>query len=246
MDKKMETERSYPVVKSNAIIQKSRYDLSLQEQKVILYLVSKIKEEDDDFREYEFGLRELCDIFGIIKCSKNYSNFKNSIQTLRNKSFWVRLPGKQSLCSWIEKVEIRDNGRVVLRLDSTLKPYLLQLKREYTAYDLSNVLPMDSTYSIRLYELLRSYAYQGEFEISLPELKEMLCVSTDYSIYNNFKVRVIDKAISEINYYTDLQVSFEPIRTVRTITALRFTIDQSSERDCIVQRLKQGAKLNGK
>jgi len=229
MDDKTVRERNYPVIKSNAIIQKSRYDLSMQEQKVILYLVSKIREEDDDFHEYEFELKELCAIFGIIKCSKNYLNFYNSIQVLRNKSFWVKLPDKKSLCSWIEKAEVHDNGIVTIRLDATLKPYLLQLKKEYTTYELSNVLPMSSTYSIRLYELLRSYAYKSEFEVGLAELKEMLCVSTDYAIYNNFKVRVIDIALFEINKYTDLQVSFKPVRTVRKITGLHFTIAINSK-----------------
>ena len=42
------------VNKSNDLIQRSRFNLSLQEQKIILYLISQITPYDHDFKLYEF------------------------------------------------------------------------------------------------------------------------------------------------------------------------------------------------
>ena len=47
-------ERNQLVVKHNSLIQKTRYSLSTQQQKIILYLISKIKPDDDELKEYDF------------------------------------------------------------------------------------------------------------------------------------------------------------------------------------------------
>ena len=53
------------VVKSNDLIQKSRFKLSLQQQKVVLYLCSQIQQTDEDFRLYTIPIREFCQMCGI-------------------------------------------------------------------------------------------------------------------------------------------------------------------------------------
>ena len=53
------------VVKSNDLIQKSRFDLSLQEQKIILYLISQITPYDEEFKLYEFSITDFCKILAI-------------------------------------------------------------------------------------------------------------------------------------------------------------------------------------
>ena len=83
---------------------------------------------------------------------------------------------------------------------------------------------MKSKYSIRLYELFKSYYNLRYFEISVDELKKMLNVENKYTDYKNFRVNVIDKSIEEINSTTDLQVSYTPIRNNRVITHLYFSI----------------------
>lgn len=82
--------REYKVVKANDLIQKSRFNLTMQEQKIVLYLISKIKPDDTDFAEYTFEIAEFCRVCGIDESNgKNYLNVKNAIQSLANKSMWV-------------------------------------------------------------------------------------------------------------------------------------------------------------
>lgn len=108
---------------------------------------------------------------------KNYINIKRTIQTLADKSFWVLQPdGKEALCRWISKARIvSKSGTIELKLDDDLAPYLLQLKKNFTAYSLYNIMGMKSKYSPRLYELIKSHEFQNNFVIGVEELKRMLC-----------------------------------------------------------------------
>lgn len=239
-------EQSYKVVKANALIQDSRFKLSAQQQKVVLFLISKLKPDDEQLKWYQFAMKELCEIFGIEINGKNYINIKKSLLELSNAGFYVDINGVDESCRWIDKVRIiRGEGLVSIRLDETLKPYLLQLKNCYTQYEIENVLVMDSKYSIRMYELFKSYSNVKEVIIDLQELKTMLQADNKYTEYKAFRVNVIDLATKEINQYTDLNITYEPIRTVRTITALKFKIKQRNELDCEVQKIKRSRKLNG-
>ena len=213
------------VVKSNDLIQNSRYNLSLQEQKIILYCISRLKPTDTTIQEQEFDLKELCDICGIEYLGQNYKNFKSSIKKLADSSFWIQENGDDILCRWIESVRIQNKTKIYIKLSENLTPYLLGLLGKFTAYELGYTLVMKSKYSIRLYELLKSYSQRRKTIINLDNLKIKL-QTAEYTVYNNFKVRVLDKAIEEINQYTDLIVSYTPIRESRKIVALEFTLDK--------------------
>ena len=217
------------VVKSNDLIQKTRFNLSLQEQKLILYIVSKIKPTDTDFEEYSIDIRDVCAIFGITDDTNNIEYLKNNLKALHDKSFWIYFYEKnvESLCSWINNVDIDyDNKTVKISLNNKLKPYLLQLKSNYTMYELSHTLTFKSKYSIRLYELLKSLSYKEIAEISLEQLRFMLNAENLYPEFKFFKVRVLDMALKEINANTDIYVEYELKRKDRKVHSIIFTIEK--------------------
>lgn len=243
--KEEENEKQNLVVKSNLMIQKSRYNLSLQEQKVILYCISKIKPQDKQFNIITVDIKKLCSYCQIEANGKNYQNFKDAIQELRNKSFWLKNNEAEILCSWVEKVKI-NIGKLTaeIKLDENLMPYLLQLKENFTAYELENILSMKSKYAVSLYELLKSYSNIGAYEVRVQELKEIL-QTAEYKEFNNFRVKVLDKAISEINKYTDIKVGFSTKRENRKITKIYFRIYtlEDYEKDLeFIENLKKGNK----
>lgn len=236
--------RNNLVVKSNNLIQKSRFSLSTQEQKIILFLVSKIKPEDVELKTHRISVKELCDICGIELNGKNYLNFKNSIKSLSDKSFWIDTNETSTLIRWIEKAKIHKyDNTIEIGLNEELKPYLIQLKENFTNYELTNILTMKSKYSIRLYELLKSYSHlRSEIEYGLEELKSLL-QTAKYSDYKNFRVNVLEIAINEINEVSDIFVSYEPIREKRKIVSIRFTIDNKID---TVDRLRMWSKQEGR
>ena len=215
------------VVKKNELIQKSRYGMTTQEQKVILYTISKVKPDDKELYEYDFNLQDMCEALGITQNGKNYKNLRETLQSIRDKSFWIVDGNVRKLCAWISGAEIYENeSRVRIQLDKRLAPYLLELKESYTAYQLQTVLNMESKHTIRLYEILKSYANIGEYTVSVENLKTLMQIG-GYSDFIDFRKRVIDTAVDEINAVSDLRVAYEPTRTGRSITHIKFSITKA-------------------
>lgn len=229
MDNLMEA-RNYKVVKANKLIQQTRYNLSEQEQKILLCVISKIRPDDKEFQEYQIDLREFCEVCGIdYDGGANYQSLRDTIKKLRDKSFWVRLDnGCESLCSWLQKARIYPNdSTVTIRLDEDLKPYLLQLKANFTEYELEYSLAMHGKYCLRIYELLKSYAFIGKWEVSLSDLRSVLAIpANEYSDIRDFKKRVIGHALKEINKCTDLSVEYESVTKKRKVVGFIFNISR--------------------
>lgn len=222
-------ERGYSVVKSNELIQRTRYDLTVIEQKIVLRLIQMIKPDDKEFQTYYFSIKDFCDLCGFDNRSGGiYTLIKTSLKNLRDKSFWMRQGNKEVLCAWVSKASIEDNSGIVeIRLDEDLKPYLLELQKNFTVYSLYYILAMKSKYAIRLYELLKSYEYKGKFEIDIDELKINLSATT-YDRWVDLKRFVIEKSIFEINKYSDLNVRYLFKKKGRMVKYLIFIISHKN------------------
>ena len=144
---KISQEREYLVVKHNAIIQKNKFQvaknagnsLSLLEQKILLYVISRIKPDDTELREQIFDIAEFCRVCGIKAGGENYPYLKEVIAKLKSRVMWLVAEDSETTVSWIDKATIyKKSGKVKIRLDEDLKPYLLMLSRNYTAFPLHN------------------------------------------------------------------------------------------------------------
>lgn len=218
-------ERDYKVVKANEIIQKAKYDLGLLEQKTFCYAVSKVKPTDEAGTEYTFGINEYCDVCGIDRNSgKTIENIKAALQKLRDKSFYLMDEnGDYVLIGWLSKVRVSPkSGKIKIKFDEDMQKYLTGLYTNYTQYSLLCVLPMRSTYSIRLYELLKSYSGLHAKEFDIDDLKEQLCAP--YERFPDFRRKVLDVATREINQYTDIEITWEPISKGRKVVKVHFDI----------------------
>lgn len=228
--KYLEDRKKKTVVKANELIQKSRFSLTVQQQKIVLYLISQITPQDEDFKLYSFNIVEFCKICGINCYSgKNYADLKEAIKEIADKSIWIKLPnGRQTLVRWIEKPYIDDDsGTVQIKLDADMKPFLLQLKENFTQYELLWTLNFKSKYTIRMYELIKSIhfhentPYSQEFD--LEELKGILGAEI-YKTYQSFKARALEPAIFEINNYSDKELSYESIKKGRSVAKVRLIV----------------------
>lgn len=236
--------RDYKVVKSNELIQKSRFDLSTQEQKIILYLISKIRPDDTELHEFEFSIVEFCKICGIDYANgKNYGNIKKTIKSLNDKSIWVPLKdGGETTIRWIERPYINKNsGTVKIKLDELMKPYLLQLHDRFTQYELLYTLPMKSQYAIRFYEWLKSYEWKKTVEMEIEDLKRMLNAE-HYTRFYDFKKKVLEISMKEIADFTDLKVEYTLKKKGKQFTGIVFQIGTKhdlSERMSTLQKINQ-------
>lgn len=225
MDKlEIEKARNAMVVKSNDLIQKSRFELSTLQQKLVLFLVSKIKPYDEDFNLYEFSVTEFCEVCGIdTESGGNYIAIKAAIKEIADKSIWITLEnGTKTLVRWIEKPYIdARSGIIKIRLDKDMKPYLLRLQDNFTQYELVWTIQFKSKYSIRLYEYVKSIHY-NELEsyeqiITLEKLREILGAESLYSDWANFRRRVLEPAVNEINKYSNKTLEYMPMVNSRAV-----------------------------
>lgn len=223
-------EKSYPVIKSNALIQNARFDLSSTEQKIITYAVQKVRPQEDRFYDVDISLTDFCNMCGIsARSGAVRKNIKDTIERISNKKFWMEGIAKngepyQGYFGWIERAKIFPNlGIIQIRLNDDLADHLLQLTSFFTSYQFSNVATLVSKYSIRLYELCKSYENLGEFKISLDELKKALACDK-YERWSEFRKAVFDKQITEINEKTDLFVQYTPIKKGKKIVSVSFQI----------------------
>lgn len=245
-EKRLSQERSYFVVKDNQLITKSRYSLSLQQQKILLYFISRIKPMDEENTMYELSIKEFAKVCGYVEDSGYYyQSIKDDIKKLRDVSSWIEMgDGKEVLFSWIDRAEIdKKSGTLRVSFHYTVAPYLFELRERYTQYSLYNVLCLSHKYSIRLYEYLFSMQYKGTFTISIEELKKRIDAES-YTKFSHFKDRVLEPAVIDIDNYTDLDVEYNFIKTGRAITHIVFTYHEKNTAGAVITHRLQERKIN--
>src|SRR5574344_715047 len=222
------------VVKHNQIIE-SAYTMTTTEAKIIAKLTTMIKKEDEDFKEHIFKVSDLLKELGL--GNQNYIALEQSIDRLMSRIIEIKPDTKNKKgendilkITFVSSCIYRHStSEIVLRYDPNLKPYFLQLNQNFTKYFLKNILELKSFYSIRIYEMLKQYEKLRERVIEIDHLRKMLEIQpSEYKLYADLKKRVLLTAEKEINEKTDLLVSFEEIKTIRKITAVRFKIEKKS------------------
>lgn len=245
----VEESRYYSIVKANELIQKSRFELSLMEQKTIAYICSIIKPLEESYQlEYVFDIREYAKICGInYDSGKNYTDIKNTLKKLSDRSMWLEIGKEEVLVRWLAKVRTnKKSGKATIEIDKDLAPFLMNLKERFTKYELYNILGMKSAFSIRIYELLKSYQGIHKKSFTIDELKEKLMVQDikSYKDFSLFRKKVIEVAIKEINELTDIQVEWEAETKGRKVVAVVFRIKQKNSWDALMCRAKTQKRLD--
>lgn len=252
-------QRSYVVAKGNELIQHSKYDMSLQQLKVLNYIVSRIKPEDTIDKEYTITIKNYCRLCGIDdESGKNYKMIKEQLSSIANKSLWVQTEkGKYELFRWFDKVQVNENsGTLTVTFHSLCEGFLFGLESKYTQYQLQSILPMQSKYSVRMYEYCSSIRNIGEVIISIDDLKMRLGVVTEdekgnitvqqYGKWSHFKERVLDRAVEEINKYTDMHVEYDLLKEGRKFSQIILHITNPTEEESLNNHLRVMEALDKK
>ena len=216
------------VTKSNKLIE-ANYKLGVIEQKIILCLASNIQPTDSDFQTYTLPIKEFTNLLGL-KGSPKYTELRRITKDLMKKVFEVRINNKVIQVAWLSYVAYNESeGTIDIRFDPFLRPYLLELKREFTSYKLENVVKLKSTYAIRIYELLKQYEKIQERTFSLNDLRVLLGAEDIYPAYGNFKQRVLLPAQKELKSKTDISFDLEEIKRGKKVVKVKFIIHSDKQ-----------------
>ncbi len=196
------------IYQSNRLIEAS-YTLTVMEQKLIRLLASMIKKDDDDFKEYKFKTKELIKILNTSD-SRFYRDIDNITDSIMQRVIKIKdiNTGEFEKYHWVDICKYKD-GILTLKVNKELKPFYLNLDW-YTKYQLKNIMQFKSTYSFRLYELLKQYEKIGIRSITIDDFRCVLDIDDkQYPKYANLKQKVISVAVNEINSKTDLYIEYE-------------------------------------
>ena len=245
------------VRKSNDLIQNAMYSLTLSQQKLMLHIFAMIKPSDTELPRYEMSIYEFLKLCGVDPHNGSmYKQVKKNIEDIANaKVQWIRLAGTQKITMfrWLSSATIDEGtGKIVLTLDQSLKPHLIQLKEFYTTMNITYTLPMKSQNSIKIYELCKSYQNlylekkkKGEPLVwSIETLKKQ--VDCNASNWAHVRRTVLDKAKSEINGKTDILFDYAVYEKDRQrVIAISVTIEPV-DKQVADQKLNEITKLRSK
>lgn len=229
------------VTQSNKLIEARHVKtLSAREQKIILTMVSMIQPNDKDFKEYSISIHEFSEMLGL-KGHAKYEEIKEVALRLQEKTLFIPDEKGFVTTNWVASQRyIEGEGVIELSFSPYLKPYLLQLKTAFTSYRLSNILSLKSGYTIRLYELMKKWQHLGRWECSVDSLREKMgSTSKAYSLYGNFKNKILLPSVEELNEHTDLFVEYKEIKKGRKVEKIEFSIKHSAEKEIKLPKSKQ-------
>lgn len=235
------------VISSNDLIE-AKYDYSLWEKRVFVYMISTLRRDDTGFKPVRIYIRDLMRFFGT-HSNNDYSVIRAIPETISQKPFYVPYTTSEGFKRWNiinvlsigSQPEIGDrsegNAYIELKFNSDLIPYLLELKEKFTKYDIRNITGLKSVYSIRLYEYMKENEYRkGSFEVTVEALKDMFFMSAKdndgkelYPLYADFKKRVLLKAQEDLAEYCDIRFSFWERKQGKKVASIVFEVERNQQ-----------------
>ena len=228
------------VVKDNRLIEAS-YKLSEAEQRIMLMAIAWARENVTDELTtdtwIELQAKDYISIFDADSKS-GYRHLKAAVRALASRKIAVEVTdpttGLPAIleADWVTNaLYVEKAGIIRINFGSIIVPYIWRLEERFTAYQLKLVKQLSGSYTIRLYELLLQYAPIGDRTFSIEELREILdAQGKAYDRINNFKARVLDYAIDQINDTTDLIIDYEGIKYGRSWIAVKFIIKRKNSK----------------
>lgn len=219
--------------KSNYLINAS-YKLNLMEHRLIALLIAQIIDADTEFQTFEISIKDFKTLFYDSKGS-DYWHFKKSVDSLSEREVTITYLNNNKIetitTKWLSTAEYLNGfGIIKLCLSENLKPFLLQLKDNYTEYRLSNILKFKSLFSFRFYELLKQFQKMKHKVISVKELKKNLGIENSKRLYGDFKRRILETSQKEINSQTDISFDFKEIKRRSSVDKIEFIIESNKQK----------------
>ncbi|KGT47406.1 replication initiation protein RepM [Acinetobacter sp. HR7] len=227
------------VVKDNALINAS-YNLETAEQRLILLAIMNARETGQGITadsKLEIHAGDYAKHFNV-STDAAYKALKDAVNNLFNRQFSYtaeyKKTGKTGVVRsrWVSRIFYVDSLALLeITFAPDVVPLITRLEQHFTSYQLKQVAQLTSKYAIRLYEMLIAWRATGKVpEIELSEFRNRLGVGdNEYTAMNNFKSRVLEPAIKQINEHTDITASYEQHKKGRIISGFSFKFKQKTQ-----------------
>ena len=199
------------------------------------HLSEKDKFFDKEFKPTYISTADLTKIFGgntrylhdLDKVCEHM--FHNDVIHLRYED------GGFCLMHMFSRLEYKPNDGLYIKFDENMRPYLLDLINSggYTQITVAQIFTLTSPYAWRLVELMLQFKGTKkvviERTITIEDLRFSLNVPNDAYVgrINNFRNKVLDEPIDEINHKTSYFMTYRVIKKGRNVAAFEFLMDTS-------------------
>ncbi len=231
------------VCKANKLIE-ATYRMSLNEKRVINACIAQIDSTAPLTTQdkFELSAKDFAKLFGISE-KRAYTDLQDIAKTLYQRSLTIYNPDpaqpklKKIETRWISTIGyVPEDGKIFLHFSQYILPYLSELKGQFTKYELTQISGMTCIYAYRLYELLMQWKSIGKREIEIEWLKKHFELEDGYNAMCDFKKRVIDPAVKDINEHSDYQVTYTQRKTGRSVTHLIFKFHLKESPEAIAEK----------
>ncbi len=238
MSRNVEQEKNMLIVKDNALINAS-YNLELVEQRLILLAIIEARENGKGINANDpltVHASTYIQTFNVEKHSA-YTSLKEACKSLFARQFSYEEINKngnltQYTSRWVSKIGYTKNEATVeIIFAPDVVPLITRLEEHFTSYELEQVAQLQSKYATRLYEILIAWRSTGKTPVlTINEFRKQIgVIDSEYKIISNFKLRVLEPSIKQINDLTDIDVTYEQHKKGRTITGFSFNFKQKQQ-----------------
>jgi len=225
------------VVQSNKLIE-AHYRLSLQEKRLILWLIKEIDKSDTDFKRYHLKITDFAEIMDL-NPKTQYKEMRRITRSLITRPIEIENHETDSTIqmAWLCFSEWKPkNGSFSVEFHPALKPYLLQLKSHFTKIGFADFLGLRSVYSVRLFELLAQYESIGSRTMKISDIRSWCGIQEEeYQLYADLKRKVLNRARDEINAKTEYEVDYREIKESRKVVAIEWTMNKKTHFEKIIR-----------
>lgn len=226
------------IVKDNSLVN-ACFDLTLVEYRLLNLAFSEITENNKSQKDFKISCRKYAEVYKVDEKSV-YKQLKDA----RDKLFYREFLYKRKVfeggisdteytkARWINKASYADKlGYIKFQITDDVLIMVSFLKQCFTRYRLSITANLGTIYSIRLYELIIKWESTGKTPvIPIEDFKNMLAIGSDkYSRVADFKIRILNPSIKQINEHTDIVVKVDDVKTGRAITGFIFSFKFKKE-----------------
>ena len=220
----MKKDKELIVVQRNNFIKGNFSTLEIRDLKILKLLVSKVNSSNKEFESYYYITKDEVRAFNFNE-RNIHSYIKTSLRKLGSVFIVVKNDDKEEVeISLVGKIIYdKKNGIYKVPLSSDLKEYLLDIKKEFTKYNLCNLVHLKRKEEVKLYEYLKSISFEI-FVISIENLKTIMEINKkSFESFFNFHKK-LKESISSINSYTDINVNFIVLKNNNQSKNIQFTI----------------------
>lgn len=228
-----EQERTSRQVVQSYIFTTAIYDFNVYEKRVLYNLVKLAQSQiegvklSDSLYKIDHAYKEFVVVelpmsdFLTDGDDKNHSRVKAALKSLHQKTFTYSDDGVWECFSIIANPRIRlRSSKVSFIVDARVWDVLLDFSRGFSRYDLRVAFTLESSYAMRMYELLAGQ--KDPIIYSIDALRKEFKLEGKYALTKDFIKRVIESAKNELDSKSPITFTYTPLKEGKKFTRILF------------------------